>query len=143
MADWYTPSQTQKALEITWRRFEYDPTPLKEIKDEDLINYYNNKQHVLPKMQYDLNHPTSAYDPNVKKDSAKSKKQIHENFYYEERQRSVPILTSHEYGHRFVDLEGRSLGHFNRVEDKSGYRPSGIPFDQTVGLPRSTNILDE
>lgn len=57
---------------------------MQDIKEEDLINYYNKKQYIVPRLQYDLYFNTSqSFDPKVKKDSARSQKEILNNIYNE------------------------------------------------------------
>lgn len=121
MADWYTPTQVQKALETTWMKLENTTTlPLKvsipyivnltkvqnicyfrqnftfylltfirsltrfQEVENDLINYYDRKQHIIKSLQYDLYfYPNKLYDPKEIKDCGRSQKEIHNNIYNE------------------------------------------------------------
>lgn len=50
-------------------------------------------------------------------------------------------MTSHTHGHWFTDLEGRPLSNHKRAENKSEYRRNGLLLNNSIGLPKSTNLL--
>lgn len=200
MADWYTPTQVQRALETTWKKLERSTTLLtvfkykyvhylirytfnqiyshyftritfelsiiacdflQEIKEEDLMNYYDKKHGVVQDDAY-FNTKLS-YNQKIKKDTMKSQQEIHNSIYDEvyrilglrdcidlfpiccyrsqEARRIVPVVTSHQYGHRHNDLEGRMLYAYKRVEYKDDYRRSGLPLNENPGFPRNPNEM--
>lgn len=49
-----------------------------------MINYYNTKQYIEPKLEYDLYFDTNkSYDPKLKTDTIRSEKIINDNIYNE------------------------------------------------------------
>ncbi|CAH1707922.1 uncharacterized protein LOC114127145 [Aphis gossypii] len=113
MADWHTPTQVQRALAIMWTKLEKSTVPLKDISEENLISYFGIKKPVPQKLQYELLfNSNESFDLKSKKDSWRSQKEIQDNIYKEEDQRTMPVVTSHFIGHRLKNLEGRLLSNY-------------------------------
>lgn len=64
-----------------------------DLKDEEILNYYNNKKKIVVKrLQYDVVFPTTgSYDPKVKRDSIRSQKEMYENIYNEVRKTKMSL----------------------------------------------------
>ncbi|XP_022183560.1 uncharacterized protein LOC111043071 [Myzus persicae] len=120
MADWHTPTQVERALTTMWMKLEKSNVPLKDISEGDLISYFGNKEPVVQKLQYELLfNSNKSFDPKSKQDSWRSKEEIRDNIYKEEEQRTVPVVTSHLFGHRLKNLEGRSLNNYMCKEENN------------------------
>ncbi|XP_003247786.1 uncharacterized protein LOC100568708 isoform X1 [Acyrthosiphon pisum] len=120
MADWHTPTQVERSLAAMWMKLEKSNVPLKDISEKDLISYFGNKKPVVQKLQNELLfNSNKSFDPKSKQDSWRNKKEIHDNIYEEEYQRTMPVVSSHFIGHRLKNLEGRSLVNYICKEENN------------------------
>lgn len=59
----------------------------------------------------------------------------------QEEKRTVPVLSSSNYGHRKTALEGKALFIHKRTQSTSEfYRVNGVNMDPTRGLPTDPNV---
>ncbi|CAH1390422.1 unnamed protein product [Nezara viridula] len=133
---WQTPWQKSEAAIATWNKLEKEDIDLEEFKKKKCVTYFNREPDVMLRNDYDrLFHPDDDFDPKVKI------KDIRNKIIKEEEERTIPVVVSHMYGHRYSNLEGKTWTSHKRIvvmsEIYRRYKPNLKPEKK---LPRSYQI---